>query len=354
MRLLEYQAKQILRRFGVSCLPHYLVDISALASFDLDVARINAQWKEGADAVVIEGTEQIKSYIKTLLEDHDDKNAKVMVEPYAVVQKGFSLSVQARVDKGFVVECVLKGTDPIELHKESIDQGRLYSFQVRRMAVFLRLSDGQRVEFGKIVDALVQMFFRFDVERLDIGSFVSSDSGPLQVCEITVDVDDNALFRQPEMRALAKLVSAKESHPGFESSATHGSVLCLANGRYLAMASEQFICFSGGSSAGFWDIGEELTGKALIEVLERSREIQDVEVVFVHLFTGLTDAQVLARAIVQYLGKRAPERRLVFRLEGVHALDACKLLKQIPQCFATTSLREGARLCVEACCADSR
>jgi len=241
------------------------------------------------------------------------------------------LIVLASQRGGVDIETVAK-EDPQAIAREPIDPlVGLLPFQVRRLEQRLGLSKNITTTFGDLLSALYRCFESCDASLVEINPLVETRDGRLLALDAKVVLDDNGLFRHPE---LAKLQDPSQEHPlefrasqvGISYVGLDGNIGCLVNGAGLAMATNDIIKLHGGSPANFLDVG----GGANVEQVTNAFRIllsdQRVSAILVNIFGGIMRCDWIAQGLLNATNKIAVKAPIVVRLAGTNVEEGKRLL----------------------------
>jgi len=386
MRIHEYQAKQLFAEVGIPVPPSQAANsadeaVHAAETLGFPVvvkAQIHAggrgkgggvQLASNADAVraiaaqlighplVTHQTGPEGRIVRTLLVE---KASEIESELYLglVVDRGTRrVVVMASRAGGVDIEGTAKN-DPDAIVKEWIDPViGLRGFQALRLGSRLGLPTKTARGVAKIVLALYRLFCAKDCSLAEINPLAITPDGDAIAVDAKLTLDDNGLFRHPELRELRDL---NEEDP-LEVEATSvnlnyikldGSVGCLVNGAGLAMATMDLIKHAGASPANFLDVG----GGATAEMIEQGVRIligdPDVRAVFINIFGGILRCDVLAEGVVAAAKNLSIDVPVIVRLEGTNVEAGREILASSGMSFQTAvDLTEAAAM-VAAAAAD--
>ena len=239
----------------------------------------------------------------------------------------------ASTEGGVEIE-VVAAQHPEKILKESIDPGvGFQAFQARKLAFGLGLEGVQVTEAVKFFAALYRAFEGTDASLTEINPFVVTRDGRLLALDAKMNCDDNALFRHREIRELRDLdeedpLEVKASNSGLNYIRLDGNVGCMVNGAGLAMATMDIIQYAGGRPANFLDVG----GGASEEQVRKGFEIilgdPNVRAVLINIFGGIMRCDIVANGVVgaaKSLGIKVP---VVVRLEGTNVELGQKILRE--------------------------
>src|SRR5437870_1445022 len=243
--------------------------------------------------------------------------------------------------------------NPNAILKEYIDPGMgLEAFQARKLAFALGLKPQQINEAVPFMTGLYRAFQETDSSLMEINPFISCTDGRLFALDAKVTFDDNAMFRHPDLRELRDIteedpLEVEASKYSLNYIKLDGNVGCMVNGAGLAMATMDIIKLAGGEPANFLDVG----GGASPEQIENAFRIlssdPSVKAVFINVFGGILRVDRLAEgliAAVKTLGLRLP---VVVRMEGTNVELGKKMLAESGLRFVTADdMGDGARKAV--------
>jgi len=245
----------------------------------------------------------------------------------------------ASTEGGVEIE-VVAAEHPEKILKEFINPAVGFQpFQARKLAFGLDL-DGARVnEASRFFTSLYRAFEATDASLAEINPFVVTKDGRLLALDAKMNFDDNALFRHPDIRELRDTneedaLEVKATNYGLNYIRLDGNVGCMVNGAGLAMATMDIIQYAGGHPANFLDVG----GGANEEQVRRGFEIilgdPNVRAVLINIFGGIMRCDVVASGVVaaaRSLGIKVP---VVVRLEGTNVELGQKMLSESGLDFA--------------------
>ncbi|HTG59552.1 MAG TPA: ADP-forming succinate--CoA ligase subunit beta [Terriglobia bacterium] len=363
MKIHEYQAKQILGRYGVAVPRGEVIS-------RVEEARVAAE-RLGGGTVVVKAqihaggrgkgggvklarnsaeAEKVAGDIlgMTLVTHQTGPEGrvvrKVLIEEGLDVARELYLGLvidraigrpvfMASTEGGVEIE-VVAAQHPEKILKESIDPGvGFQAFQARKLAFGLGLEGVQVTEAVKFFAALYRAFEGTDASLTEINPFVVTRDGRLLALDAKMNFDDNALFRHREIRELRDLdeedpLEVKASNSGLNYIRLDGNVGCMVNGAGLAMATMDIIQYAGGRPANFLDVG----GGASEEQVRKGFEIilgdPNVRAVLINIFGGIMRCDIVANGVVgaaKSLGIKVP---VVVRLEGTNVELGQKILRE--------------------------
>ena len=362
MNVHEYQAKELLRGFGVPVPPGRLATTpaeaeSAARQLDSKVVVVKAQVHAGgrgkaggikvakspADAKRI-ASEILGMTLRTHQTGAEGKLVrKVWIEAGCEIERELYLAVVldraaedlaiiASTEGGMEIEEVASRA-PEKILTVHVDPATgLQSFHVRRVAFGLGLPAESVAKLEVFLGGLYRLFVSKDASLAEINPLVVTKSGDLLALDCKLNFDDNALFRHADVRELrdADEEDAREREAAELDLAyvgLDGNVGCLVNGAGLAMATLDMLRAAGGAPANFLDVGggtnQERVAAAFKLILEDPR----VKAILVNIFGGIVRCDLVAEGVVaaaKELGVRVP---LVVRLQGTNAAEGRKILE---------------------------
>ena len=260
--------------------------------------------------------------------------------------------IMASAEGGVDIEEVAR-TMPEKIIKVHIDPLLgLRDYQARDIAAGIDLGRAQWRAFGKIARGLWKAYDSCDATLAEINPLVTTTQGNLLAVDGKMVIDDNALFRHPDLAAERDLdveaqaeIEARVHDLSFIK--LDGNIGCMVNGAGLAMTTMDIIKLFGGEPANFLDIG----GGADIDKVTTAFRIilsdPDIEVVLINIFGGITRGDVVALGIINAIHELKPEVPMVVRLIGTNAKEGRQILSDANMITAET-LTDAAQKAVAA------
>ncbi|MGA2691902.1 MAG: ADP-forming succinate--CoA ligase subunit beta [Opitutaceae bacterium] len=229
--------------------------------------------------------------------------------------------IVASTEGGVEIEKVAHET-PEKIFKVVIDPAYgLADFQVRELVSKLGLAGPEAKNATRLIRSLYAMYWETDAAMVEVNPLISTPSGDVLALDAKVSFDDNALFRHPEIMALRDL--NEEDPKEIEASkhalnyiALDGDIACLVNGAGLAMSTMDIIKHFGGNPANFLDVGGGATRSQVVAAFKIILGDPNVKGIFVNIFGGIMDCNVIATGIVDAVREVGLRLPLVVRLEG--------------------------------------
>ena len=353
MKIHEYQAKDVLRKFGVAVPRGYLATTpleaeGAARQLGGGICAIKAQIHaggrgKGGGVKLARSPDEARSHAEAILgmmlktpqtgpagqqvrKLYVEEGCRIARELYlgmTLDRESGRVTVMASTEGGVDIEEVAHAT-PEKILKESVDPLiGLAPFQARRLAFRLGLANESVGGFVKLATGLYNAYLALDASLAEINPLVVTATNQVIALDAKMNFDDNALYRHPEIAALRdpdeedpKETAAKEFDLSYI--ALDGDIGCMVNGAGLAMATMDAIQLSGGRPANFLDVGggaDEHKVEAAFKILLSD---PNVKTMLVNIFGGIMKCDVIAKGIVaaaRQVGLRMP---LVVRLEGTN------------------------------------
>ncbi len=384
MNIHEYQAKELLAKFGVA-VPAGAVAYTAAEAVDAArrlggkiwavKAQIHAGGRGKAGGVKLARSEdEVGAAARALLgkklvthqtgpEGQDVKRvyveagcdiARELYLALSIDRATGRITVMGAAEGGINIE-ELAESDPGKILRMAIDPASgLSPFHARRLASGFGLTGGQATAMVGFVSALYRAFTELDADLLEINPLVVTGSGDLVALDAKIGFDDNALFRHPDIEALR---DEDEEDPIELEAGKHqlnyvkldGNIGCMVNGAGLAMATMDIIKLYGGNPANFLDVGGGATKERVTVAFKLILSDPNVEAILVNIFGGIMRCDVIAEGIVSAAREVNLHVPLVVRLEGTNVELGRRILSQsgLPL-IAAENFEDAARKVVAA------
>jgi succinyl-CoA synthetase beta subunit len=255
----------------------------------------------------------------------------------------------------------IAASHPEELASVYIDPlTGLVPYQARAIARALHLTGPAATRAAEVVRALYRLFVDKDCSLIELNPLAVTIPGEVVTLDAKVSIDDNALFRQPEMAALQDetqidALEREAAEAGVSYVKLDGSIGCLVNGAGLAMATMDLVTLLGGRPANFLDVGGAADEDRVCRAIELLLDDSDVKVAWINIFGGILRCDMVARALLRVLNERHPSIPFVVRMQGTNANEARDLLATGPmRLMLEPDLARAARLAVASTGAPSR
>lgn len=236
---------------------------------------------------------------------------------------------------------------PIELG------GSVRSYHLLYLAKFMGWKGECAKEGIKIARGIAKMFMEKDASLLEINPLVMSQGGKLWALDAKLSVDDNALYRQPEIESFydpSQISKNEVKAKAFDLAyiALTGNIGCMVNGAGLAMATMDLIKLCGGEPANFLDVGGSATAEKIAEGFKILLSDQKVKAILVNIFGGIMNCATIAEGIIAASKELSIKIPLVVRMEGTNVEEGRKMLKMTDFKITTAdSLDEAAEKIVK-------
>ena len=373
MNIHEYQAKNLLRGYGVKVQEGIVADTpeaAAEAARELNAetgtewfvvkAQIHAGGRgKGGGVKLAKSREEVKELSKQILGmqlvtpqtgEEGKRVHKVLIAedvyyPGQNEPKEYYLSVlldrakgcnviMASTEGGVEIEEVAKKT-PEKIIKEWIDPGiGLQPYQARNVAFALGLEGKAFKGMVKFVQSLYKAYIGSDSSLFEINPVLKTSDDKILAVDAKVNLDDNALYRHPDLAELRDISEEEESEveaskSGLSYVKLDGNVGCMVNGAGLAMATMDIIKLSGGEPANFLDVG----GGANAETVEAGFRIilkdPNVKAILINIFGGIVRCDRVANGVVEaYKNIGTINVPIIVRLQGTNAEEGAKIIEE--------------------------
>ncbi|AMP88676.1 ADP-forming succinate--CoA ligase subunit beta [Legionella pneumophila] len=262
--------------------------------------------------------------------------------------------IMASTEGGVEIEKVAHET-PEKIFKVVVDPlVGVMPFQCRETGFKLGLKDDQIKQFTHLMMGLGKMFVECDLSLLEINPLVVTKSGQLICLDGKINIDGNALFRQPKLKNMRD-VSQEDDRENRASDwelnyiPLDGTIGCMVNGAGLAMATMDVIKLHGGEPANFLDVGGGATKERVSEALKIIVSDEKVKGILVNIFGGIVRCDLIADGILAAVKEVDVKIPVVVRLEGNNAQLGAEILnKSNLNVIAATSLTDAAKKIVAA------
>jgi succinyl-CoA synthetase beta subunit len=387
MKIHEYQAKEILRKYGVAVPNGEMAttleetDTAAKQLFSAGnaVVVVKAQIHAGGRGkgggvklakTLAEAAAASKAILGMQLVTHQtgpqgQKVRRVLVEAGSAIDRELYLGLvldrasskvvfMASQAGGMEIEEVAQET-PEKIFKEYIDPAiGLQPYQARALAFKLGLGPAQIGEAVKFMLGLYKAFIDTDSTLMEINPFITTKDGKLLALDCKMNFDDNAMFRHRDLKELRDIseedpLEVEASKYALNYIKLDGTIACMVNGAGLAMATMDIIKYAGGSPANFLDVG----GGANQEQIENAFGIllsdPNVKAIFINIFGGILRVDVLAQGVVNAAKNLNVKLPIILRLEGTNVAEGRQIIADSGLNFQVGStMKEAADLAVAA------
>src|SRR3954463_6225491 len=227
----------------------------------------------------------------------------------------------------------LAAENPDAILKQHIDPGMgLEAFQARKIAFKLGLGAKQINPAVQFLTSLYKAFLETDASLLEVNPFITTTDGRLYALDAKINFDDNALFRHKDLRELRDVseedpLEVEASKYGLNYIRLDGNIGCMVNGAGLAMATMDIIQYAGGRPANFLDVGGGANEEQVTHAFEILLSDKHVKAVLINIFGGILRVDTLANGVVMAAKKTNIQLPIVLRLEGTNVEQGREILK---------------------------
>jgi succinyl-CoA synthetase beta subunit len=263
------------------------------------------------------------------------------------------VAVIASADGGVDIEEVARA-HPERIHTEIVDPATgLLDLQCRKLAMAIGLQH-RMAPFVRLLQRLYRLFCEKDALLAEINPLVETEDGDLLALDAKLSFDDHALFRHGD---IAELRDFDEEDPkeveahghGLSYIALDGQVGCIVNGAGLAMATMDAIVLHGARPANFLDVGGGASPEKVANAFRIVREDPNVRVILVNVFAGINRCDWIAEGVVRATRSQAIDVPIVVRLAGTNAEEGRRILQESGlDLIVAEDLDDGARKAVAA------
>jgi succinyl-CoA synthetase beta subunit len=393
MNIHEYQAKEILKGYGVRIQEGIVVDsvdnaISAAEQLKATTgtgwfvvkAQIHAGGRgKGGGVKLAKSLDEVKERVSQILGmqlithqtgPEGKKVNKVLISedvyyPGDSEPKEYYLSIlldrakacnviMASTEGGMDIEEVAENS-PEKIIKEWIDpRVGLQDFQARKVAFALGLSGAALKEMVKFIQSLYRAYVETDSSMFEINPVLKTSDDKILAVDAKVDIDDNSLFRHKDLAVLRDIeeedpleVEASENDLNYVK--LDGNVGCMVNGAGLAMATMDIIKLSGGDPANFLDVGGGANAKTVEAGFRIILQDPNVKAILINIFGGIVRCDRVANGVVEaYKNIGEIKIPIIVRLQGTNAEEGAAIINSSGlKVFSAVLLKDAARLVSE-------
>ena len=363
MKIHEYQAKEILRKYGVVTprgIPCFSVDEAVRAAQQLGgrawvvKAQIHAGGRgKGGGVKVAKSIDEVREsagrILGMTLKTHQtgpagqkvrrllvEEGADIKKELYVgmVVDRGTQrVALMASSEGGMDIEEVAAKT-PEKIHRVIVDPGTgLKDAEADDVATKIGVPAANLPQARTILKGLYRAFDDTDASLAEINPLILTGDGKVVALDAKIDFDDNALFRHPDLQQLRDLdeedpAEVEASKYDLNYIQLEGDIGCLVNGAGLAMSTMDIIKLYGGAPANFLDVGGGATTEKVTEAFKIMLRIPYLKAILVNIFGGIMKCDVIAAGVVAAARQVSLKVPLVVRLEGTNVELGKKILAE--------------------------
>lgn len=361
MNLHEYQAKDVFRSYGIPVPPGRVAAsaeeaVAAAEALGGSVWVVKAQVHAGGrgkagGVKVVRDVDAVRSAAEGMLGQRlvtKQTGAeglpieRVYVESGSQIEREIYLSLTLNRERGriAVIASAAGGMDieevaahtPEKILTVNVDPAAgLQPYQCRKLAFGLGLTGKQIAEFQSILMGLYRLYLEKDASLVEVNPLIVTSEGKLVALDAKINIDANALFRQPELAALRDPsqedpMERRASEHDLNYVSLDGDIACMVNGAGLAMATMDLIKLHGGQPANFLDVGGGATSERVTVAFELILSNPKVRAILVNIFGGIVRCDIIAEGIITAVQKVGVQVPVVVRLEGTNAPKAREML----------------------------
>jgi succinyl-CoA synthetase beta subunit len=384
MNIHEYQAKEILRKYGVAVLNGKLATtpeqaVAGAEAMGGNIWVVKAQIHAGGrgkgggvkiaktvDDVRQRATEMLGMRLVThqtgaegriVKKIYIEEGCDIARELYMGItldrQTGM-ITMMASTEGGVEIEEVA-AKNPKAILKESADPAVGFRpFQARNLAYALGLDGDAANSFVKFAEGLMKVYHETDAALVEINPLVVTKQGQVIALDAKFNFDDNALYRHKDIQELRDLEEedpkeTEASNTGLSYIALDGNIGCMVNGAGLAMATMDIIKLFGGEPANFLDVGGGANKDQVTKAMTIILSDQNVKGIFINIFGGIMRCDIIAEGVVAAARELQLTVPVVVRLEGTNVDLGKKILSESGlKLQPADSMADGAQKIVEA------
>lgn len=363
MKIHEYQAKNLFRKYGVP-VPEGIVCFSVEEAVEASIklggdiwavkAQIHAGGRgKGGGVKVAKSLNDVKEHAGKMLgmklvthqtDRHGQVVRRILIEQGAVIQKEFYIGML--VDRSSQRVCLMVSSEggmnieevanksPEKINRVLIDpiEG-LTSEDANRVAQIINSPQCDLSEIRLLLQNLYQLFDSTDALLVEVNPLILTTNNHFLALDAKMNFDDNALFRHSEIEALRDLdeedpLETEASRHDLSYVPLDGNIGCLVNGAGLAMATMDIIKLYGGDPANFLDVGGGATTEKVTEAFKLMLCNSKLRAILVNIFGGIMKCDVIASGVVKAAREVKLTLPLVVRLEGTNADLGKKILAE--------------------------
>ncbi len=362
MKIHEYQAKEVLRKFGVPTpkgVPCFSVDEAVKAAQSIPgkvwvvKAQIHAGGRgKGGGVKVAKSLDEVKAYSSQILgmqlKTHQtgpegQKVRRLLIEEGADIKK--ELYVGMVVDRVTQKVCLMASSEggmdieevaaktPEKIHKVFVDpETGITNAEADEVAAKIGIPPASVPQARIVLQALYKAFWDTDASLAEINPLVLTGDGRVVALDAKINFDSNALFRHPDIVALRDLDeedAAEIEASKFDLSyiSLDGNIGCLVNGAGLAMATMDTIKLYGAEPANFLDVGGGATAEKVTEAFKIMLKNPKVKGILVNIFGGIMQCDTIAKGVVAAAREVNLSVPLVVRMKGTNDEIGRQILK---------------------------
>ena len=369
MNLHEYQAKELLKKFGLP-IPNGNYYIENLDNIGKDLDSLNGPpWvvksqihaggrgagcflksiNEKGGVQIAQSKEQVVNIANAMLNntlitkqtgEKGKKVNRIYIEESCLIEKEYYLSLLIDRNSSNLM-LMLSESGGIDIEKIVLEDpdkikkiffSSLKSFEINNnVKEMLNFDKNQFDQFKDIVSKLCKAFVELDASTIEINPLVLNNAGQLILLDAKINLDDNALFRHPELLNLQDL--SEENEMELEAAKNNmsyikldGEIGCMVNGAGLAMATMDIIKQFGNEPANFLDLGGTANKERAIKGFKIIQSDPKVKAVFINIFGGIIHCDMIAKGIIEAIKEINFDLPVVVRFQGTNALEGRNII----------------------------
>lgn len=373
MNLQEYQSREFFKKFGILVVTG---EVASTPEEALSVAKriglpvvlkvqvlVGGRGKAGGvkvaktkDDVVKIANELLSMEIKGL------KVKKLLVAKAVNILKEFyvGFTVDRSSKRNVLIVSDAGGVDIEEVAKNSPQKifkiyvdpiMGLFSYEAKKASIHLTKDVNIAPKIADTIEKLYKVYISLDANLAEINPLAVVEGNEVLALDAKVSVDDNAMFRHPELEGLyepseEEKLELEAKSKGFTYIKLNGNIGCLVNGAGLAMATMDLIKLFGGVPANFLDIGGSSSPEKVASAIEMITRDKNVKAILINIFGGITRCDDVANGLLKALEMTKVNVPIVVRLTGTNEDKAREILKDTPLIY-TDSMVDGVKKVVE-------
>ena len=384
MNIHEYQAKELLRKFGVPVPKGFVIknieEIKSKIKFFKNKKLVikgqihaGGRGKAGGIKLVknekdlfVEASKMLGKILITKQTGQKGKKInKLYIEEVSEIQKEYYLSclVDRNTSKIAFITSKEGGVNIEEVAKKNPEKINTTKFDLNKkisqsdldnIVKIFSLNEKQKVECKQIITSIFNLLIKKDANLIEINPLIITNSKNLCCLDAKISFDDNALFRQPEIIKLRDLkeedpIEVEASKHGLSYIKLEGSIGCMVNGAGLAMATMDIIKLYGKEPANFLDVGGGATKEKVKAAFKLILSDKNVKGILINIFGGIMRCDVLAKGVVEAVKEIKLTVPLVVRLAGTNFEEGKEILnKSNLEILSADDLDDAAKKIVKA------
>jgi succinyl-CoA synthetase beta subunit len=345
MKLLEYQGKELFNQYGIRIPRAYLVndvDQAKLAAKRLGYpcilkSQLSVGGRGKAGAIVKCNTEfEVVTKFKELMhkEVKGELPTHILVEEIVEIKRELYLSLFLNRSKR-CYSLIASAEGGVEI--ENVENKIIIDVSVERLSAStaediahkLKLDANTIVSFTDFTMKLSNLVNEKEVELAEINPVGVLDEGSLIALDSKVIIDDNAMFRHPELKKYEHIseLEAQAEKSGFSLVELDGNIAIIGNGAGLVMSTLDMVSDAGGKAGSFLDFGGRATTETIYEALRVISNIKRIDAILVNLFGGIVKTNLVAQAILNAYNNNLICVPVFARISGAESEKAKEILK---------------------------